>query len=38
MFLINGDNENNQLYLGIKYWEELDDAKKEIAEKYKNAK
>lgn len=32
------DNKNNQLYLGIKYWEELDDAKKEINEKYKNAK
>lgn len=32
------DRKNNQLYLGIKYWEELDDAKKEIAEKYKNAK
>lgn len=32
------DNKNNQLYLGIKYWEELDDAKKEINEKYKKAK
>lgn len=32
------DSKNNQLYLGIKYWEELDDAKKEISEKYKKAK